>query len=161
MRASVPTPPRSRGRRPSVAWAVTLLAALSAISPAASAQADAVRTAPSPDFAQQVLTLINAQRTPLGLPAWQPDPALTAIASEHSRALAAQGRLSHDGFAQRFARADRGTCVENLAAGLLRPEALVAAWRTSPAHHHNLVAPTVHHAGIGQFNGYVAMFACD
>ena len=135
MRASVPTPPRSRvRRRRRVAWAVTLSAALSAVSPAAAAQADAVRTAPGPDFAQQVLTLINAQRTPLGLPAWQPDPALTAIASDHSRALAAQGRLSHDGFAQRFARADRGTCVENLAAGLLRPEALVTAWQIGRAH---------------------------
>ena len=165
MRASVPIPPhnhsRSRSRSRYANCAVTLLAALGAVSPPAVAQADAVRTAPGPDFAQQVLALINAQRAPLGLRAWQPDPALSAIASEHSRALAAQGRLSHDGFAQRFARADRGTCVENLAAGLRRPEALVAAWQTSPAHQRNLVAPAVHHAGIGQFNGFVVIFACD
>ena len=159
MRASVPTPPHSHSR--CATCAVTLLAVLSAVSPPAAAQAEAMRAAPVPDFAQQMLAFINAQRTPLGLPAWQPDPALTAIASEHSRALAAQGRLSHDGFAQRFARADRGTCVENLAAGLQRPEALVAAWRASPAHQRNLVSPAVHHAGIGQFKGYVVIFACD
>ena len=163
MRASVPIPPHnhSRSRSRYANCAVTLLAALGAVSPPAVAQADALQMARGPDFAQQVLALINAQRAPLGLRAWQPDPALSAIASEHSRALAAQGRLSHDGFAQRFARADRGTCVENLAAGLRRPEALVAAWQTSPAHQRNLVAPAVHHAGIGQFNGFVLIFACD
>jgi uncharacterized protein YkwD len=121
----------------------------------------AVPSAPGPDFAQQVLALINAQRTTQGLPAWQLDPALNAIASEHSRVLAAQGRLSHEGFNQRFAHANRDSCVENLAAGLLRPEALVAAWRVSPAHQHNLFAPALRYAGIGQFNGYVALLACD
>lgn len=163
MRASVPIPPHShiRSRSRYANCAVTLLTALGAFNAPAVAQGDAVRMALGADFARQVLALINAQRTPLGLPAWQHDPALAAIASEHSRALAAQGRLSHDGFAQRFARADRGTCVENLAAGLRRPEALVAAWQTSPAHQRNLVAPAVHHAGIGLFNGFVVIFACD
>ena len=121
----------------------------------------ALVAAPDEDFSQQVLALINRRRTPLGLPALRADPALTAIASAHSRALAALGRLSHDGFAQRFARADRDACVENLAAGRLRPEALVAAWWASPAHQGNLLAPAVRYAGIGQFNGYVALFACD
>lgn len=158
MRDNVPTPPRSRR----AASAVALLAALSVLSPPAAAQAgNAVPAPPDPDFARQVLALINAQRTPLGLPEWQVDPALTAIASAHSRAMAAQCRLSHDGFAQRFARADRSSCVENLAAGLLRPAALVAAWRASPTHQRNLVAPATHYAGIGQFNDYVALFACD
>ena len=150
-------PPRTR----SVAWAATLWAALGVSPPPVAQASNAVLAAPGSDFALQVLTLINAQRTPLGLTAWQLDPVLTAIASAHSRALAAQGRLSHDGFAQRIARADRGTCVENLAVGLLRPAALVAAWRASPAHQRNLVAPALHYAGVGQFNGYVALFACD
>ncbi len=158
MRDSVSAPSPTR----SVACAAMLLLALSVLGPAAVAQGgNAGRVEPGADFAQQVLGLINAQRTALGLAAWQLDPALTAIANDHSRALAAQGRLSHDGFAQRFARADRGACVENLAAGQLRPEALVAAWRASPTHLRNLLAPAMHHAGVGQFNGYVALFACD
>ena len=143
-------------------WHLTSLADVSSWRTLAAAQAgNAVRAEPGLDFSQQVLALINAQRRPLGLPALQADPALTAIASGHSRALAAQERLSHDGFAQRFARADRASCVENLAAGLLRPEALVAAWRASPAHQRNLFAPALHYAGVDQFNGYVALFACD
>lgn len=158
MRNRVSNPPRIG----SDSVLVALLAALSVIStPAAAQTANTAGPETSPDFALQVLALINAQRTPLGLPAWQVDPALTAIAKDHSRALAAQGQLSHDGFAQRFARADRDICVENLAAGMLRPEALVAAWRASPAHQRNLVAPKVHYAGVGQSNGYVALLACD
>ena len=160
MRDCVPTPPRSHSR--SAGRTVRLLAALCALSLTTTAQAgNALWAEPGPDFAQQVLALINAQRTPLGLPAWQLDPALSAIASEHSRVLAAQGRLSHDGFNERFARANRDRCVENLAAGLLRPAALVAAWQVSPAHRQNLFAPAPRYAGVGQFNGYVALMACD
>ena len=116
---------------------------------------------PGQDFALQVLALINAYRTSLGLTTLQADPALQPIAEASSREQAAAGRLSHSGFSKRFAQANRSTCVENLAAGLLQPEALVAAWQASPAHRHSLVAPAIRYAGLANVNGYVTFFACD
>ena len=115
----------------------------------------------NPDFAQQVLALINAYRSAQGLAPVQADPVLLQIAEASSREQAAAGRLSHSGFSKRFAQADRGTCVENLAAGLLQPEALVAAWQASPVHRRSLVAPVIRYAGLAKVNGYVTFFACD
>ena len=115
----------------------------------------------APDFAQQVLALINAYRSTLGLWPVQTDPALLLIAEASSREQAAAGWLSHSGFSQRFEQAGRGTCVENLAAGRLQPPALVAAWQASPAHRHSLVAPAIRYAGLSNVNGYVTFFACD
>ena len=115
----------------------------------------------APDFAQQVLALINAYRSTLGLWPVQTDPALLLIAEASSREQAAAGWLSHSGFSQRFAQAGRGTCVENLAAGRLQPPALVAAWQASPAHRHSLVAPAIRYAGLSNVNGYITFFACD
>ena len=112
-------------------------------------------------FAAQVLALVNARRAPLGLPALQAAAELDAIAAEHSRAMAASGRLSHDGFAQRFLRTSGQTCVENLATGLRQPDALVAAWWASPVHQRNLVAPRLQRAGLASVAGYVTFFACD
>ena len=115
----------------------------------------------APVFAQQVLALINAYRSTLGLWPVQADPDLLRIAEASSREQAAAGRLSHGGFSQRFAQAGRGTCVENLAAGLLQPPALVAAWQASPAHRQSLAAPAIRYAGLSNINGYVTFFACD
>lgn len=112
-------------------------------------------------FAAQVLALINARRAPLGLPALQAAADLDAIAAAHSRSMAAGGRLSHDGFSQRFLRSGGQTCVENLAAGLRQPGALVAAWWASPVHQRNLVAPRLQRAGLASMGGYVTFFACD
>lgn len=116
---------------------------------------------PGPDFALQVLTLINDYRSALGLESLQADPALLQIAEAASREQAGVGRLSHSGFSKRFAQADRGTCVENLAAGLRRPEALVAAWQASAPHRRSLVAPAIRYAGLASIDGYVTFFACD
>ena len=116
---------------------------------------------PPAEFAQQVLAVINASRASLGLTPLIADRALTAIAEHHSQALAERGRLSHDGFAQRFEQASRDVCVENLAAGLLQAEALVAAWQQSPTHAQNLVAPRVRWAGVASTQRYVVFFACD
>ena len=128
----------------------------------AAARAEPVPSSPSaPVFAQQTLALINAYRSTLGLWPVQADPALLQIAEASSREQAAAGRLSHGGFSQRFAQAGRGICVENLAAGLLQPPALVAAWQASPAHRHSLVAPAIRYAGLSNINGYVTFFACD
>ncbi len=116
---------------------------------------------PAAEFAQQVLAVINANRASLGLAPLNSDSALTAIAQRHSQTLAARGRLSHDGFAQRFEQASRDVCVENLAAGLMQAEALVAAWQQSPTHAQNLVAPGVRWAGVASTQRYVVFFACD
>ncbi len=143
--------------------AIGLLLALPC--PAALATADdAPAGFAQPGFAQQVLALVNARRAPLGLPALQAAADLDTIATEHSREMAASGRLSHDGFSQRFLRTSGQTCVENLAnlpTGLQQPKALVAAWWASPVHRHNLVAPRLQRVGLASAAGYVTLFACD
>ena len=162
-----PVPARLSGglsgrRRPARAPACRLAALITSLlaalaSPVAQADGGDVPAG----FAQQVLALINAQREPLGLTALQPAADLDNIAAQHSRAMAASGRLSHDGFAQRFLRTSGQTCVENLATGLRQPDALVAAWWASPVHQRNLVAPRLQRAGLASVAGYVTFFACD
>lgn len=129
--------------------------------PGVARQGSARQGLAQPGFAQQVLALVNARRVPLGLSALQAAADLDTIAAEHSQAMAASSRLSHDGFSQRFLRTSGQTCVENLAAGLRQPDALVAAWWASPVHQRNLVAPRLQRAGLANVSGYVTFFACD
>jgi len=116
---------------------------------------------PVETFARQLLAAINAERARLGLGLLAPASDLSVIATAHSRDMVASGRLSHDGFAARFAGADRNACVENLASGPIGPEALVDAWSASPAHRRNLVSPRLRQAGIAKVDGYVTFFACE
>jgi len=107
-----------------------------------------------------VLVAINHHRQQAGLPPWVADPALTAIAAAHSQAQAAQGRLSHGGFQQRFDQARAPLCVENLAAGHRSGQAVVDAWRASPQHQQNLLDPEVNRVGLASTGGVVSMLAC-
>lgn len=125
--------------------------------------AAAMAQAPPPaasDPAGQVLAEVNRYRTSQGLVALQSDSGLQAIAAEHSQALARQGRLSHGGFDQRFARSGAALCVENLAAGSVNAARVVAAWRASPEHHRNLLEPRVRQVGLAFTDSTVSMLAC-
>jgi uncharacterized protein YkwD len=128
------------------------------------AQSQAREQTPGPDsalFARQLLAAINAERARLALSTLVPSPNLAVIALAHSRDMAAKGRLSHAGFSDRFQRADRDSCVENLASGPLPPDDLVQAWSASPAHRRNLVEPRSRQAGVASIDGYVTFFACE
>lgn len=113
------------------------------------------------DFATRVLAEANRYRQGHNLSVLQPAPALAALAAEHSAHMAQLGRLSHAGFQERFRRARRTTCVENLAAGFVDARPLVAAWRVSPSHHENLLDERVQDVGVASVAGHVTWLACS
>ena len=104
--------------------------------------------------------MINAFRTAEGRLPWMADPGLQAIAMAHAQALAQQGRLSHDGFVQRVRLTGSHRCVENLAVGAVRPQAVLRAWQQSSEHLSNLLDPDVLWSGIGQSGPYIVLMAC-
>ena len=109
--------------------------------------------------ADRLSQLINGYRAQHGRKSLVLDDSLSALAREHAVAMAKDGRLSHDGFQQRFARARSPHCVENVAAsGTV--QATFDAWRGSPVHDHNLLDPDVSRMGIGIDGRYVTFFAC-
>lgn len=113
------------------------------------------------DLAAALVQALNAHRAQRGLAPVQADAELTALASAHSRDMAQQRRLSHDGFEQRLDRSGRSLCVENLAAGYRQAQALLQAWQRSAAHRDNLVEPGVQRVGVGVVDGYVALLMCS
>ena len=111
-------------------------------------------------LADAVFEAINQYRLQAGLSPWLADAALATIAAAHSQAQAAQGRLTHGGFQQRFAQTGAIRCVENLAAGYRQGQAVVDAWRASAQHHQNLLDPDIDRAGLASADGVVSMLAC-
>ena len=112
-------------------------------------------------LAELVIDVVNRYRAAQQLPALQPSAALTALAAEHSDNLARQHRLTHAGFHDRFERARRMTCVENLAAGFNRAESMLTGWRQSPDHHRNLLDARVQEVGVASVAGHVTWLACS
>jgi len=120
------------------------------------------RATPDADYAERVWASVNAYRSSQGLEPLLPSPALTALAAEHSAAMASQRRPSHDGFAGRFERAGESSlCVENVAQGFRNPEQVILGWRKVSTHHRNLLETRVRYAGIVSDGLFVTYFACD
>ncbi|MES2715861.1 MAG: CAP domain-containing protein [Pseudomonadota bacterium] len=113
------------------------------------------------DFAEQVLHEVNHYRQARQLPALRQAPWLATLAGEHSAHMARLGQLSHAGFQDRFLRARRQTCVENLAAGYSQARRLVAGWRASDSHHQNLLDARLQEVGVASVNGHVTWLACS
>jgi uncharacterized protein YkwD len=147
---------RWRGpRRPVLRKGVVVILCIGAVASALSE--------PIPEDAaaeRALLQAVNDYRAAQGLPRWRADPVLAAIGRAHSRAMARDGRLSHEGFRARAARSGSALCVENLVAGASAPEQAVALWRRSPAHHQNLLEPAVAWAGVGVVGRYATLLAC-
>ena len=112
-------------------------------------------------YAERVLAVVNDYRASHGLPLLRLSVALHRIAEPHSTAMAAAGRASHGSFNERFDRAGSDLCVENIAAGGIKPEPLLTAWRRSPEHDRNLLEPRVRWVGIATVRGYTNLFACS
>jgi uncharacterized protein YkwD len=115
---------------------------------------------PSSPLVAQVLNVVNDYRSQQGLPLLQLDESLETLADDHSRSMAQRHRLTHAGFDERFDRANRSLCVENLAVNYRRAETLLGAWQASPAHLANLLEPRVRWVGISLVDGYLTLFAC-
>lgn len=115
---------------------------------------------PSSQLVERVLAVVNDYRSQQGLSLLQPDESLAMLADGHSRTMAQRRQLTHAGFDDRFDRANRALCVENLAVNYRQAETLLGAWQASPTHLANLLEPRVRLVGIGLVDGYLTMFAC-
>jgi uncharacterized protein YkwD len=107
-------------------------------------------------FELRVLELINDERTARNLTPLVWHDTLGALARAHSEDMARNDFLSHtssDGtsFDQRIIGAGIPWLVlaENVGAGQSTPEAVVAAWMSSPGHRENILEPRITHVGIG------------
>lgn len=98
--------------------------------------------------------LISNYRRSHGLGAVRIDPELMRLARQHAQAMAAHNVLGHNvgaPFEERVRRSSlRARFVaENVAAGQRTLAEALAAWRDSPGHRANLLAPEVTRIGIG------------
>jgi uncharacterized protein YkwD len=112
-------------------------------------------------YARRLADLINEYRRHNGLGPLAVANELESIATEHSSRMAAERRLSHDGFRNRFDRTSARICVENVGWNFPFPEAQLEGWRASPGHHRNLLEPKVARMGLAVTGPYVTFFACS
>jgi uncharacterized protein YkwD len=132
--------------------AVLLAAAVAFGALALNGRADA---ADDGDVLRAVIAQVNAVRASQGLAPVAADSRLTAAAAAHNARLAAQGRLSHDGFPARMQAlgASYGFVAENLAAGQPTAASVVAAWMQSAPHRANLLQPSISVVGVARSEG--------
>lgn len=111
-------------------------------------------------YAQRLAELVNQYRVRKGLRALAVEAGLAALAREHSAAMAAARRLSHDEFPSRVRRSGRAMCVENVGWNYPSADAQFEAWRASAGHDGNMLDPRVDRIGIGVASNYVTLIAC-
>jgi uncharacterized protein YkwD len=112
-------------------------------------------------YAERMAELVNRYRRQSGRHPLGIEAPLDALAREHSVAMAAADRLSHDGFPERLRRSGHRMCVENVGWNYRTPDAQLEGWRQSPGHDRNLVDARVAVMGIGVSSGYVTFIACQ
>ena len=121
--------------------------------------ADALTAAPvaaSASLADQVLALVNQQRSAAGVKPLRLNANLTAAAMTHSQDMALNDYLAHTGKDGSSPEArilasgyDAFTSSENVAGGLATPESVVQAWINSPGHRENILNPRLTDMGVG------------
>ena len=104
---------------------------------------------------------MNQYREQLGPRPLGVESELSALAREHSVAMAKTGRLSHDGFPLRVRRSGYRMCVENVGWNYGTSDAQLGGWRRSPGHDRNLLDERVTRMGIGVASDYVTFIACQ
>ena len=105
-------------------------------------------------YAQEVLTLANAQREAAGLNPLSADPVLTEMAMLRARELEesySHTRPSGENCKTVFREfeTDLRFWGENAANGNRTPEAVVEAWMDSPGHRENLLREDAEYLGVG------------
>jgi uncharacterized protein YkwD len=105
---------------------------------------------------QRIVELINLRRREAGLAPLTIHQTLTACAQRYSEVQAAQSGINHTGPdgstpGQRLSRCGYRWkhYGENLAAGQVSAEEVVAAWMASPGHRRNILSAKVREIGIG------------
>ncbi len=156
--------PSSLPRLPSVFRALAVLTAALALAgvfaiPAVAAPAPT--SADTSSYAARVVQLTNAERGKVGLPALSSNTALTSAAVAYAGVLSQDKCFAHNcppqpDLAQRLIGAGYSfsgyrswSWGENIAAGYQTPEAVVAAWMTSPGHRANILNASYHDSGVG------------
>jgi uncharacterized protein YkwD len=110
----------------------------------------------TPELDEQVLVLVNYERTARGLVPLQLDSSLNVAAQGHSSTQAAAGTIFHnapDGTnpGDRISKTGYkfSTWGENVAAGFRDAEAVMIAWMESPGHCRNVLNPAFTELGVG------------
>lgn len=111
---------------------------------------------PSSSEAEQILALVNHERTSRGLQPLQLEARLNAAAQKHTTEQAALGDIYHvssngTGPGDRIKATGYtfSSWGENVAAGQISPEAVMAAWMGSPGHCRNILNPGFTELGVG------------
>lgn len=112
------------------------------------------------DWAKQVLTLTNAERSKNGLSPLKWDSSLASLAEKHCKDMIERNFFSHnnpDGETP-FDRMKKAGILymvagENIAAGQYSPEAVVESWMNSEGHRKNILNPNFTYLGVGVIKG--------
>ncbi len=112
-------------------------------------------------FSQSLLNAINDYRLQQGQTPLAWDEHLASLAQAHTAHMDQTGKLSHDGFQQRFEGSGAGVCVENTAWNKNTPQAVLDGWRASLPYDRNLLRHGLSRAGIARVGYFVTFFACD
>jgi uncharacterized protein YkwD len=109
-----------------------------------------------PQFAAEVVGLVNKERAAAGCPALVPHDTLMQIAQAHSQDMASHDFFDHTGSDGRstFQRMHDASysyarAAENLAAGADSPAKAVALWMQSPGHRANILNCQLRETGVG------------
>ena len=105
-------------------------------------------------FIDEVIRLVNEQRTANGLSKFTTSSKLTAVADTRAKELTdSYSHTRPDGrscfTALRDANIDYAAAGENIAAGYSTPEAVVEGWMNSKAHRANILSPKYSMIGVG------------
>lgn len=107
------------------------------------------------DWNSIFLNLVNDHRKLLGLRRLIDNEAMTALASQHSKDMAAKGvSFGHKGFQERCSviAAELGgttACGENVGFGDKTPEEVFNSWMSSKKHRKHIENPKFTHSGMG------------
>jgi uncharacterized protein YkwD len=146
--------------RPAAALALLLLAACGSgqdRDPPSTGQPSFYRSLAQPGAqldAGAAAAMISGYRTNNGLSAVVIDPALTRMANDHARAMAAANKMDHTiggrSFVQRFQASGFAgkVAAENVGAGYHTLAEAFSGWRDSPGHRANMLKAGVTHIGI-------------
>ena len=97
--------------------------------------------------------MISLYRSNKGLGPVVVDPGLQRVAEAQARAMAADGKISHESHGTLTQRLDaagygKNTAVENVSAGYHTLAEAFSGWRDSPPHNANMLAPKMRRMGI-------------
>lgn len=126
---------------------------------------------PSPvneDYEQQVVELVNGERTSRGLPPLKRVPALDQAARYHAMDMQQDNYFYHDTY-DRVGGVLQLVCTwddrissfyanwnsigENIASGSTTPQSVVSGWMGSSGHRANILNTTYREIGVGYYNG--------